>query len=659
MWNIFSNEYLSLDADKNKEEKGGKKIRKRKGYDKLKSNHMMMMKTTPTMFSNSFNKYDYKIKEMRRRFRRKYRIVRTQLIKITKVVNKLPDVHLEEGGLENAKKAKMLVSEKQEVANEKQDVTSEKQDVTSEKQDVTSEKQDVTSEKQDVTSEKQDVTSEKQNVVSEKQNVVSEKQDVVSEKQDVVSEKQEVVSVKQDVTGEKQEVGEEEKEKLDEAEKEKLGDEKKDKLGDEKKEKLGDEKKEKLGDEKKEKLGDKKKDADSNKKKLEKNTIKEKKTIMIDIELIDRLHKLVEKFDIEKLGSKKNKIKKKNTYKDNEDVFKHKLTKRISGSNRSFYFPLRKYFNKTDPLIMKNKKLKRKLLHSSSSNLKNLNKYTHYENAGLLHRNTLKNNFYDNYSNSHNKKQIKSQFYNDSNNLLVTDFYMYSTLNASFNRFNSMKKHNNFGIVHQNNLNNTWDSDNVITNSNTAYGHNYNKNNDYYNTNYKYSSGNYNNYTNNYMRSNYSYDNNIYNDNFKKGLYNINNWKSKKKKIWNNYNFDKNIKSNNFQNTQYTLNYNNNNSSMILNNYMSSQYTGGECGDFIYELQTPKKMLTLEKRLMKNMYNKKKVKKFVKDEKIRDLLRTAENENELIKAINFAKHAGLYFEAALGDKKLNRLKVVA
>ncbi|GAB65135.1 hypothetical protein PCYB_051530 [Plasmodium cynomolgi strain B] len=58
-----------------------------------------------------------------------------------------------------------------------------------------------------------------------------------------------------------------------------------------------------------------------------------------------------------------------------------------------------------------------------------------------------------------------------------------------------------------------------------------------------------------------------------------------------------------------------------------------------------------------NMNNKKKGYKFAKDEKIRGLLRTATNEDDLVKAIGFAKNAGLHFEAKLGSKKLNKLKL--
>ncbi|CRH03724.1 conserved Plasmodium protein, unknown function [Plasmodium relictum] len=289
----------------------------------------------------------------------------------------------------------------------------------------------------------------------------------------------------------------------------------------------------------------------------------ESENVTIDLELIKKLNKIINKIDVEQLKSKK-RIRK-NRFK-NSDVLKSKLSKK---SFPSKIFPIQsKNSFKSNINIIKKKYSKRNLLLSTANNLKNIRKQNSYENMGLLYSNNLKNNYYY-YMNLKNKKQKNSNFYNDTNNLLVTDFYMYSTLNASFNRFNSLNKKKK-----KSHLLNSKGNSIYLKKENALLGYN---------------------------------------------------------------NFEKNIKNNSLQNISYPKNY----------TLLSYPYLHNLTEHFY----SPNK---------KNIYsNKQKLKKFVKDEKIRSLLRTATNEDELLKAINVAKVAGLDFEAKLGNKKLQKLKSIS
>lgn len=108
------------------------------------------------------------------------------------------------------------------------------------------------------------------------------------------------------------------------------------------------------------------------------------------------------------------------------------------------------------------------------------------------------------------------------------------------------------------------------------------------------------------------------------------------------YIYSKNMRNENVKNKFSSINY-----PTYASMPMSSNTTQ-------YIFSPPNKTSTIRKRL----YSNKQIKKFSKEEKIRSLLRTASNEDELLKAIDVAKNAGLNFEAKLGDKKLQKLKSV-
>ncbi|SOV22340.1 conserved Plasmodium protein, unknown function [Plasmodium sp. DRC-Itaito] len=229
----------------------------------------------------------------------------------------------------------------------------------------------------------------------------------------------------------------------------------------------------------------------------------------------------------------------------------------------------------------------------------------YYPNTSVpFNKNYLKNNnFYYYYLNLKNKKHQNVNHYNDTNNVLVTDFYMYSTLNASFNRLNSLKNKNNFHLFNRNIPNMYFKTSNDIIGFNNNNNNNNNSNNN----------------NNNKIESTYM-----------------------------EYDFLKNL--------PYTKN-NNSNNNMLLK-YYPEQHT--YVHNITQSFFSPNKIFTIRKGKKNKTanQNKQKLKKFVKDEKIRSLLRTATNEDELLRAINFAKKAGLEFEAKLGDKKLNKLKCI-
>ncbi|CRG93485.1 conserved Plasmodium protein, unknown function [Plasmodium gallinaceum] len=292
----------------------------------------------------------------------------------------------------------------------------------------------------------------------------------------------------------------------------------------------------------------------------------ENESISIDIELIKKLNKIINKIDIEQLKSKK-RIRKnrfKNTHALHSNLSKRSFPSKIFSIQKNDSF-------KNNINVIKKKYSKRNLLLNTTNNIRNIHKQNSYENGGLLYCNNLKNNYY--YMNLKNKKQKNSNFYNDTNDVSVTDFYIYSTLNASFNRLNSMnkkKKKLNLLNIQGNNI--------YLKKENTLTDYN---------------------------------------------------------------NIENSLKNRSLQNVPYMKNY----------NILSSPYLHNLTEHFY----SPKK-----KQQKKNIYsNKQKLKKFVKDEKIRSLLRTATNEDELLKAINVAKIAGLDFEAKLGNKKLQKLKSIS
>ncbi|EWC88890.1 hypothetical protein PFNF54_02313, partial [Plasmodium falciparum NF54] len=100
MLNIFSNEDLSLPAEKEEEEEEKlEKSKDKKDLDKIES------KKIDRKFSHGsyLSKYDSKrlyynkrletkIKSLRKSFRKRYRIVRNNLMKLIKVLKEFPDI---------------------------------------------------------------------------------------------------------------------------------------------------------------------------------------------------------------------------------------------------------------------------------------------------------------------------------------------------------------------------------------------------------------------------------------------------------------------------------------------------------------------------------------------------------------------------------------
>ncbi|SBS81013.1 conserved Plasmodium protein, unknown function [Plasmodium ovale curtisi] len=590
MWNIFANDDLSLHVEKKEEENVAKQIKKKKVLEKGNYKNGFTKTGSP---GSSFTKYNMKIRELRKKFRKKYRIVRTQLLKLTKIVRQFPQIENDdieiEGGLSQEK--------------------------------------------------------------SSGNNDVGEPTD----------------KVKTDETGKMKE------EELSKVKVEKMDNVKEDVKG-------------------------------------------KVKSVMVSAELVKKLHKIIDKIDVEKLASKK-KIKKKIMYKDEEEPFKNKLLKR-NLSNKSFMVPPKNDSYKSNANIMKKKHWKQGLLQPSNDNFKSSNQQNAYEHSRMVYRNNFRNNC-NHYEYFQNRKHAQGNFYNDTDDMIITDFYMHSTINASFSRPNSTKngkkmllqnsdadqgknvdngaipdsgvtatatsnfsQHNSYnqGCVygngynhgHGNNYDRNYDHINNhgyiqgYSNCEQSYDINYEQNydNNYGNSycqsydqnyGYSYSHGYHQNYgyIHNYS-GNHSYGHNGHNNHYSNYSHHRHQGQQghydplRRGTEWTwAQNQDKGTKDGNYKNESYTNNYNS-----LLSSY--SPQNVGNTTDGFHSLE---KMASLERKKNFHLYNRKKVNKFVKDEKIRGLLRTAANEHELLKAINFAKNAGLHFEATLGDKKLNKLKL--
>lgn len=301
----------------------------------------------------------------------------------------------------------------------------------------------------------------------------------------------------------------------------------------------------------------------------------DKKEMNIDTDLIKKLNKIVSKIDIQNLKTKKN-IRKGRTKSSSLtiDGMKRKLSSRRSfGSN--YIMPLQSSYNfRNSTNLQKRKIIRHNLMFNSTSNtnhhLRRIGQKISNDNFGILYSNNFKNK-YQYYMNFKNKRAKNAHYYNDTNDVLVTDFFMHSTLNSSSNKLSSMqRKKNLFGL-------NSFGSSNFRKTNSMIPSH-----------------------------------------------------------------LDKNFKTTSFQNMLAPKN-----SSVYGNSHplMSSltQYV------HVPRRNPEKRRLFLTKQL----------KKFTKEEKIRSLLRTASNEDELVKAMNVAKNAGLTFEAKLGEKKLQKLKTVA
>ncbi|SCN60685.1 conserved Plasmodium protein, unknown function [Plasmodium chabaudi adami] len=344
------------------------------------------------------------------------------------------------------------------------------------------------------------------------------------------------------------------------------------------------------------------------------------KTIMVSIELIKRMQKITKKIDIEKLSSKK---KKKNIYiyKDDDEAFKNNLLKSNLSTN---------YFNtssknidieKSNKKIMRRRSKRLDFLKSGSNHFKSGNVRNIYEHARLLYKNDTKNyntNNYYNYMSPYDRlKKTKTSIYNDTDNAQLTDFYVTSTSNTTFNRLSSMKKNPKINhlntIIHNDEIN----YNRIMSND---YGRGYSNDPSMMYGGFLNSS---------------SFIQRKGNDKMAYGIF--------EKKLKNNYKIG-----------LYKYNFNN----VMANSF--PQYMGN-MEDNLYHLSS--QMISIDKKLKRkkkhNFFNKKKVNKFIKDEKIRDLLRTAQNEEELLEAITSAENAGLHFEVKLGNKKLSKLKVEA
>ncbi|CXI23376.1 conserved Plasmodium protein, unknown function [Plasmodium berghei] len=353
---------------------------------------------------------------------------------------------------------------------------------------------------------------------------------------------------------------------------------------------------------------------------LKQTNNEDNKTIMVSIELIKRMQKITKKIDIEKLSSKKKK-KKIYIYKDEDEAFKNNLLKSNLPAN---------YFNassknidieKSNKKIMRRRSKRLDFLKNGSNNFKNGNIRNIYEHARLLYKNDTKNhntNHYYNYMSPYDRlKKTKTSIYNDTDNAQLTDFYVTSASNTTFNKLNYMKKNSKI-----NHLNTIIHNDEI----------NYNRI-----------------MSNDYSRG-YSNDPSVVYG----GILNSGSFIQRKGNDKMGYGiFEKKIK-NNYKIGLYKYNFNN-----VMTNYFP-EYVGN-MEDNLYHLSS--QMISIDKKLKRkkkhNFFNKKKVNKFIKDEKIRDLLRTAQNEEDLLEAITSAENAGLHFEAKLGNKKLSKLKVEA
>ncbi|GAW79646.1 hypothetical protein, conserved [Plasmodium gonderi] len=546
MWNIFTNEDLSLHTEK-KEDKNFQKKKGKKKLPELVGHKNSLTSSNPhgSSFTKNDNKklnkaYDIKIRELRKNFRKKYRIVRTQLLKIIKIVKQFPEIDVSE---EKSRKDEVQNNDKRECKNNG--------------------------------------------------NV-------------------ENTNIDNNISKKKKEIGK------------------------------------------------------------EFHNGSDSQVVMVQVELIKKLNKIMEKIDIEQLKAKKKvKTKQNNKTKNEEERLKNNLVTQ-NFTNKPFVIATKNDSHKSSINVMK-KIPKRNFLLKSTNNFHNVNQQHVHENArreALLYNDqiNLRNDYYQNSMNFHSKKQTIGDIYHDTDDMVVTDFYMYSsTLNA-----NSIKKKNksqwfrgNFNNVPANDNNNGYD-----ISSTCAYGGNsYN----YGGSNYGYSFGNYRHDSGNYdiPNGNYGYTGSTYNYSYEDHNYNSVNYASCTYCSGNyngfNYSYEKNSS---LKEKGKSFSANNNNEIGIPNkgffNHMVSsctqKYNMGEDGmGTNYDFQNSPCVMhghySQYKNKKINLNNKKKGYKFAKDEKIRGLLRTAKNEDDLVKAIGFAKNAGLYFEAKLGNKKLSKLKL--
>ncbi|ANQ06829.1 Uncharacterized protein PCOAH_00010400 [Plasmodium coatneyi] len=539
MWNIFSNEDLSLHIEKREEESSEKKITKKKGLE-TESNKNGLTKSgshgSPISNHNSkiTNKaYEIKIKELRKNFRKKYRIVRTQLLKIIKIVKQFPEVDAE---AEEEEKKKGSKAEKGQAEKDK----------------------------------------------VERDNVKGDKVERDNVKRDNV--------------------------KRDNVDKGKGGKRKEEGKG----------------------TTNGTTPDDSN-----------NQTIMVQAEFIKKLNKLIEKIDVEKLKTKKRiKGKQNNKGKNEGEGLKNKPGKQTFTSKPSVSSP-KNDLHKSNINVVK-KFPKKNIPPKSAKNFQYFSPQDMGENTGGMislqnEQNSLKNEYFQNGGmNVYSKNNNEGNMYHATDDTVVTDFYMYSsTLNAG--SIQKTKK-------------SRWLGDNMnhaVTNYNGVYdGNGYNN---FGGNNYGYWAGNY-----DYAGGSFNYNYGSYNyngGNYANGSYNYetnNNapFRAKGNHFAGNSNQEKGAANKSF-----------------FQNMASASYTQSFKGGVPqhYEPQNLQNVAdgyqTQNRNKKRNMNNKKKGYKFAKDEKIRGLLRTATSENDLVKAIGFAKDAGLHFEAKLGSKKLNKLKL--
>ncbi|EUD67085.1 hypothetical protein C922_02669 [Plasmodium inui San Antonio 1] len=585
MWNIFANEDLSLHIEKRGEESSEKKIRKKKGLETATNKNGL---TKSGSNGSSLSKHDSKIKELRKNFRKKYRIVRTQLLKIIKILKQFPEVDAEA----EEEKKKSSKTEKGQAA--------------------------------------------KDNAERDKVRGDSVRGD----------------NVDKGKGGKKKEHGE-----------------------------------------------------------RTTNTTtpdgSDNQTIMVQVELIKKLNRIIEKIDVEKLKEKKRiKTKQNNKGKNEEEGLKNKSAKQTFTPKPSVA-PPKNDSHKNNINVVKNSP-KKKFPSKSANNFQYFNPDDMGENAGGMillqnEQNSFRNEYFKNSAmNVYSKKNNGGNVYHDTDDMVVTDSYMYcSTLNAGSigKKSHWLGDNMNHAITNDNagyggssgvyggsngvygsshgvyggsngvygGSNGVYDGSNgVYDGSNGGYGYN-----NFGGNNYGYSPVNY-----SYDSGNYDYAGGSFNCNYGGHNYNGGNYGSS---TYSSGHYD----SGNYASGSYNYEANNNGPFRVKGNHFagnsnqekgagnkiffqkmaSASYTKSFKGGVPphYEPQNfpnvAEGYYTQNRNNKGNMNNKKKGFKFAKDEKIRGLLRTATNEDDLVKAIGFAKNAGLHFEAKLGSKKLNKLKL--
>eukprot|EP00366_Plasmodium_knowlesi_P000565 XP_002258062.1 hypothetical protein, conserved in Plasmodium species [Plasmodium knowlesi strain H] len=520
MWNIFSNEDLSLRIEKREEESSEKKTTKKKGLETVSNKNELTQSRSPGFsISNHDSKiankaYDIKIKELRKNFRKKYRIVRTQLLKIIKIVKQFPQVDAEKDN------------------------------------------------------------SERDNF----QGNNTDKEKGVKKKKDV-----EGITYITPPDG------------------------------------------------------------------------SDNETIIVQVELIKKLNKIIEKIDVEQLKAKRRiKGKKNSRSKKEEEGLKNK-PRNQTFTSKTFSASAKNDSHKCNIKIVK------KFSPKSAKNFQHVISKDICENAGGIislqnKQNSLKNEHFQNSDMKvYSKKNNEGNVYHDTDDIVVTDFYMYSsTLNAGSSK--KKKKSRWLG----DNMNDATTNDNGVYGGN-SYNHSGGNNYGYSDGNYCYANAHY-----DHASGNYDYEEGSFNCNYGSHNYNGGNYASGTY-ISGSYNYE----ANNNAPFRAKKNYLTGNSNQekgagnksFFQNMPSESYMQSFKGGMLphYEPQNLHNVVdacpTRKRNKRRNMNNRKKGYKFAKDEKIRGLLRTATNEDDLVKAIGFAKSAGLHFEAKLGSKKLNKLKL--